>query len=45
MAGPQLVKLQVWGISDPYWVGGTDFFHARTYWIPASGSKTIDLSS
>lgn len=46
MVGPQLVKLQVWpSPGDPFWVGGSDFAHAKVYWIPGSGSKTIILGS
>jgi hypothetical protein len=46
MVGPQLIKLQVWPPQgDPYWAGGADFAHARTYLLPSNGSKTIGLGS
>jgi hypothetical protein len=42
LVGPQLVKLQIWPEEgDPYFVGGPDLAHAKPYWIPPSGSKTI----
>jgi len=39
MVGPEFVRFQVNG----RWFGGADFAHARTFWIPVSGSKTITL--
>ena len=44
LIGPQFVKIAVETYYGRGWVGGTDQGNAGIFWIPGSGSKTIQIS-
>ncbi len=44
LIGPQFVKIAVETFYGRVWVGGADQAHAGIFWIPGSGSKTIQIN-